>query len=136
MSSIANMGILIVESDPAMRAVLRDIVEQTGCVVREAKDLGVAVRKVHEVAPDLLIVSPYVDCMPGYDAANFLRQDCPGMDILMVAGFPADDRIENRARNLGIKTFPPPYHAQLLLEQVKQLLMARASRASQYSKSV
>ncbi len=125
MSSIANMGILILESDTVTRAVLRDILEQLGCVVRVAKDLGVAVKKVHEVAPDLLVVSPYIDCMSGYDAATFLRQDCPDMDILVVAGFAADDRVEHRVLNNAISIFPSPYSPELLVQKVKQLLTAR-----------
>src|SRR5271165_3302692 len=125
MSSIANLGILVLESDTVMRAVLRDILEQLGCVVRVAKDLGGAVKKVHELAPDLLVVSPYIDCMSGYDAAAFLRRDCPEMDILVVGGFPADDRLENRALNRAFGIFPAPYSPDLLVEKVKQLLTAR-----------
>ena len=125
MNNIGKMGILILESDSVMRSVLRDVVGQLGCVVRVAKDLGVAVRKIHKVEPDLLIVSPYLDGVSGDEAATFLRKDGPGMDILMVAGFPHDDRIENRLLNHGIQSFPPPYPEAALLEKVRELLTAR-----------
>jgi len=125
MNNIGKMGILILESDSVMRSVLRDILSPLGCVVRIAKDIGVAVRKIHEVEPDLLIVSPYLDGVSGDEAATFLRKDGPGMDILMVAGFPHDDRIENRMLNHGIHSFPPPYPKEALLQKVRELLTAR-----------
>jgi DNA-binding NtrC family response regulator len=128
MKTTSSTIILILESDAVLRSVLRDVLEATGYVIREAKDLGAAVLKAREAAPDLLVTGPYVDSISGYDAASFLRKDSPEMDILVVAGFPADDRIENRLLNHGFTSFPAPYTPALLLESVRKMLSARAER--------
>jgi DNA-binding NtrC family response regulator len=128
MKTTSSTIILILESDGVLRSVLRDILEQTGYVVRQAKDFGTAVLKAKEAAPDLLVTGAYVDSISGYDAANFIRKDCPEMDVLVVAGFPVDDRIENRLLNDAFSSFPASYDPALLLETVRKLLRARSER--------
>jgi len=120
--------ILILEPDAVLRSVLDDILNATGCVIRGAQDLGVAIDKAREAPPELLVTAHYVDCVSGYDAANIIRKYCPDMDVLVVSGFPADDRIDNRLLNNAFSSFPPPYRPALLLDHVRKLLQARAER--------
>ena len=120
--------ILILEPDGVLRSVLHDILNETGYVLRGAQDLGMAIDKAKEAPPELLVTAHYVDCVSGYDAANVIRKYCPDMDVLVVAGFPADDRIENRLLNNAFSSFPAPYDPSLLLDHVRRLLQARAER--------
>jgi DNA-binding NtrC family response regulator len=120
--------ILILEPDGVLRSVLHDILNDTGYVIRGAPDLGVAIDKAREAPPELLVTAHYVDCVSGYDAANVIRKYCPDMDVLVVAGFPADDRIENRLLNNASSSFPAPYNPSQLLHHVRKLLKTRAER--------
>jgi DNA-binding NtrC family response regulator len=120
--------ILILEADGVLRSVLEDILNATGYVIRGAPDLGLAIDKAREAPPELLVTGPYTDCLSGYDAANTIRKYCPDMDVLVVAGFPADDRIENRLLNNGFSSFPAAYNPSLLLDHVRKVLQARAVR--------
>jgi DNA-binding response OmpR family regulator len=84
--------------------------------------LGTAVDKLKLSKPDLLIVSPYVEDMSGYDAAIYLRTKCLGLPVLMVGGIIADDRIQNRLTLKGFDFFPKPFTPADLVAKVKDAL--------------
>ncbi len=85
-------------------------------------DLGTAVDRLKEGAPDLLIVRSYVEGIPGYDAATFLRRKCRGLRVLMLGGLIDDDRLQYRMTLEGFEVFPKPFTAAELLEKVKEVL--------------
>jgi DNA-binding response OmpR family regulator len=117
-----DTAILLLVSGPAMRQVLKETLEHQGYSVFPAGDLGTAVDKLKENTPDLLIVSPYVEDMSGYEAATFLRTKCPGVRVLMVGGLMDDDRLQNRLTLEGFDLFPKPFTAAELIDKVKDVL--------------
>ena len=73
-----NATILLLVSPAILRVVIQETLQHEGYIVYPAGDLGTAVDKLKESKPDLLIVSPYVEDMSGYDSASFLRTKCLG----------------------------------------------------------
>ena len=61
--------ILLLDSEPLMLAVVREVLEAAGYLVLPASDLGQAVDRLSEMRPDLLIARPYINSMPGRMAA-------------------------------------------------------------------
>ncbi len=116
--------ILLLSSEPVVRLVIREVLERAGYVVMSTGDLGVAVERMGECRPDLLIISPYVESISGYDAAKYLRSRCTDMRVLMVAGLLADDRLQYRAELEKVELFPKPFTAAELLARVKEVLTA------------
>ncbi len=114
--------ILLLTSDPVVRSVIRDALEHGGYSVVAVGDLGTAVDRLKEFTPDLLVIRSYVEGIPGYDAATFLRTRCPGLPVLMVGGLIDDDRLVYRMSLEGFEVFPKPYTAAALLEKVKDVL--------------
>jgi DNA-binding response OmpR family regulator len=114
--------ILVLISDSVARVVIQETLEHAGYSVMAAGDLGTAVQRVNESKPDLLIISPYVEDMSGYDTAKFLRTKCHGLPVLMLAGLIDDDRLEYRLALEGFAVFPKPYSAAELLAKVKDVL--------------
>jgi hypothetical protein len=53
----------------------------------------------------------------GHEAAKYLRTKNPGMDVLMLAGLPEDDRIRNSAALKRFDIFPPPFPAARLIKK-------------------
>ncbi len=117
-----NATILLLTSDPVVRSVIRDALEHGGYSVVAVGDLGTAVDRLKEFTPDLLVIRSYVEGIPGYDAATFLRTRCPGLPVLMVGGLIDDDRLVYRMSLEGFEVFPKPYTAAALLEKVKDVL--------------
>lgn len=114
--------ILLLVSAPILRLVVKETLEHAGYSVFAAGDLGTAVDKLKESKPDLLVISPYVQDMSGYDAATFLRTKCPGVLVLVMSGLMDDDRIQNRLTLQGFEVFPKPFTAAELVEKVKDVL--------------
>jgi CheY-like chemotaxis protein len=121
-SPLMKTTILLLVSDPVVRLVLQETLEQEGYTVLATGDLGQAVDRLKEIAPDLLIIRSYVDGLPGHDAAVYLRTKCPKMKVLFVGGLLDDDRLQTREELQGFAVFPKPYSAAELLEKVKEVL--------------
>jgi DNA-binding response OmpR family regulator len=114
--------ILLLVSDSVARVVIQETLEHGGYSVMPAGDLGTAVKRLSESKPDLLIISPYIEDMSGYDTAKFLRTKCHGLPVLMLTGLMDDDRLEYRLALEGFAVFPKPYSAAELLLKVKDVL--------------
>ncbi len=123
-----NTLILLLISDPGMRTVVGDSLSSQGYLVRTAGDIGTAVDRLKESTPDLLIIRPYINSMPGHEAVSYLRTLSPGLRVLMVGGLIDDDRLSYRDALRNIHVFPKPFTAGQLLEAVQEALTAVGRR--------
>ncbi|MGA7917506.1 MAG: response regulator [Candidatus Acidiferrales bacterium] len=119
---MVNALILLLVSDTVGRLVMQETLEHGGYVVMAAGDLGTAVKRMAEAEPNLLIISPYIEDISGYEAATFLRTKCHGLRVLMLGGLIADDRLQNRLTLEGFEIFPKPFPADALLAKVQEVL--------------
>jgi CheY-like chemotaxis protein len=117
-----TVNILLVDSDPVMRAAFRDALQSPGYWIVEAGDLGVAVDRLNEAHPDLLIIRPYISGMTGRTAAKYLRSRQHGLLVLIVGGFVEDERLENHGAVEEFFTFPQAFSRSALLAKVKDVL--------------
>ena len=120
--SAPDAVILLLDSDPQMRAVLRDALASSGSLVVTAGDLGEAVDRVNEMRPDLLITRPYINSMPGRMAADYLRGKRHGLPVLIVSGFLDADQtnIQNTVDDFYV--FPKPFSRDELLAKIRDVL--------------
>jgi DNA-binding response OmpR family regulator len=117
-----NTLIMLLISDADMSAVIRETLAAQGYLVRATSEIGVAVDRLKEFTPDLLIIRPYINSMPGHEAAKYLRTKCPGLRILMVGGLIDDVRLSYRDALQNIHIFPKPFTAEQLLQAVRDVL--------------
>jgi DNA-binding NtrC family response regulator len=115
------MLILLLNSEPVGSEVLKEALEGAGHVVMARHTLGSAVDTLNTTRIDLLITSPYVDNIPGHNAAKYLREKNPKMPVLIVAGLLDDDRLTYRADLEHFAIFPPPFTAAQLLKKVGEV---------------
>ena len=117
--------ILLLGSEPVVRSVIKEVLERAGHVVLATGSLEVAVDTLAYGTINLLITHPYIDNIPGHEAAKYLRTRNPKkMGVLIVAGLLADDRLLYRADIEGFEIFPPPFTAAQLVEKVEEVLKA------------
>lgn len=121
-SSLQNASILLLASDPVMRPVLHETLQQAGCLVVSVDGLGPAVERLKQMRPDLLIVRPYINSMPGRTAARHLRTWCPGLPVLIVGGFMDDERIKVPNEIDEFHLFPKLWSRDELLNKVREVL--------------
>ena len=122
LSDPPNATILLLDSEPVMRAALHDALENAGYLVVTAGDLGEALDRLAETPPDLLITRPYINSMPGRIAADYLRSKQNGLAVLLVAGFLEDDRVNVQNAVEEFHTFPKPFRRDELVAKVKDVL--------------
>jgi DNA-binding NtrC family response regulator len=106
---------------------MKEVLEGAGYGILTAGDLGTAVDMLAECPIDLLLTHPYIEDIPGHEAAN-LRARNRGMGVLMVAGFLKDDRLEYREELEDFEIFPAPFPAAQLLEKVEEALKIARER--------
>lgn len=122
--------ILLLCSEPLVRSVMKDALGQAGYIVQATGDLGTAVDTLADSKIDLLIIYPYVESIPGHEAAKYLRGKNPKMGVLVVAGLLKDERLQDRAELEGFEIFPPPFTAAQLMEKVEEAVNAARERAA------
>jgi DNA-binding response OmpR family regulator len=127
--SAPDASILLLDSESVMRAGLCDALESAGYLVVTARDLGEAVDRLTEMRPDLLITRPFINSMPGWTAANYLRTKRHGLPVLIVAGFMDDDRVKVRDAVGEFHTFPQPFTRDELVAKVKEVLSVVRKKA-------
>jgi DNA-binding NtrC family response regulator len=113
---------MLLISDADMRTVIEDHLTSHGYLVQSTSDIGFAVDRLKEGAPDLLIIRPYINSMPGHEAVKFLRSRCPGLRVLMVGGLIDDARLSYRDLIQNIHIFPRPFSPDQLLQAVQEAL--------------
>jgi DNA-binding response OmpR family regulator len=121
-TDVIPKAIMLLISDPVVRAVIKEVLENHGYQVLSTSTLGAAVDTLKDCRPELLITRGYVDNLPGYEAAVYLRKKVPGLPVLMLSGFPDDDRLTNRATLNGFGMFPKPYTVDELMAKVEQVM--------------
>jgi DNA-binding NtrC family response regulator len=117
-----NTLIMLLISDPDMRSIIEDHLTRAGYLVQMTSEIGTAVDRMKEDAPDLLIIRPYINSMPGHEAVKFLRTKTRGLRVLMVGGLIDDERLSYRDLIENINVFPKPFSAEQLLEAVQEAL--------------
>jgi DNA-binding NtrC family response regulator len=120
--------VLIVDSYSVMRAALRDALQNGGYLVVTAGELGSAVDRLSEVEPDLLIIPPYINGMPGHLAADYLRSRHPGLPVLILGGLIEDERIATENTIREFHTYPKPFSREELLGEIGRILKYESER--------
>ena len=117
-----NPTILLLISDRLVLTVIKETLEREGMFVAAAGDIGLAVDRMAETPPDLLIAGAYTSEISGHEAATYLRSKRPGLKILIVGGFLDDDRLRNRDELAGFDVFPARFTAAQLVTKVTGML--------------
>lgn len=120
--ALITTTILLLVSDPLVRCVFEETLEEEGYMVYATGDLGQAVDRLKGCTPDLLITRTYVQSMPGHEAAMYLLTKCPTMRVLMLGGLLDDDRLRNREALQGFDIYPKLYTTAEMLREVKYVL--------------
>ena len=114
--------ILVLDPEPVVRSTITAILQRHGYTVRSTENLEQAIAAIKQSPPDLLITNIYVPGTTGHDAAKFLKEHCPQMEVLMVTGLPDADGVRKRVNEQQYEIFPKPFKPSDLTEKVKTIL--------------
>lgn len=119
--------ILVVDDDPSVRLLLRELLERAGATVSEAADGQAALADLAAVAPDLIVLDVAMPGMDGWQTLERLR-DMTDAPVLMLTGHDAElEKVRGLlagADDWVVK----PFGRQELLARISAL-MRRAARS-------
>jgi len=119
--------ILLVDDDPGIRMICRDVLEAHGYLAREAADGEKAIVEARKFRPDLVLVDVMMPDMDGFQLAQKLRGDretsLTPIIFLSARGQTAD---KVRAFKLGAEDYlVKPFDAAELVARVERALIRR-----------
>lgn len=116
--------ILIVDDEPTVRALVRDVLELDGYDIVEAPDGVAALAAVQEHQPNLMVLDVMMPGMSGLDVLRELRRERSGTElpiILLTAA--SDDDTTWAGWTAGASVFlPKPFDPSHLLDWVERLI--------------
>ncbi len=121
----ANARILVIDDDELIRDTLRDVLEEAGYRVVEARDGAMGVRK-HKANPcDLVITDIIMPEKEGLETIVELKRDYPQLRIIAVSGGGRVQKFDflSLAEQFGAdRILQKPFKNTELLETVRTLL--------------
>jgi CheY-like chemotaxis protein len=124
--------ILIIDDEPRILSLLREMLESAGHLVVEAQDGAVALRwwrdHSHEQTIDLIITDILMPEKDGIEVIQQIRQLAPNTKVIAISGHSEVVRIPflEVAKRLGaVRTISKPFTMQTLLNAVQAALDER-----------
>ncbi len=125
--------ILLADDSPQALRLAEQILKAQGLEVVSVTDGAVAMRRLADVKPDVLIADLYLPTKNAFDLARFMKSEPGFRDIgIIFAAAPIDQFNEADAKNAGADhILRKPFEASLLLGAVQKLIERRNSEAKQ-----
>jgi len=122
--------ILVADDSPQALRLAEQILTSGGLEVVSVTDGAIALRRLADVNPDILITDVYLPTKNGFDLARFLRSQPKYNHIRVIfAAAPIDQFNEQDAKNAGADVIlRKPFEASALLGAVQELLKEAAAR--------
>lgn len=116
--------ILLVEDEDTLRRVMRDLLEQDGYVIHEARDGSEALEQVDRHAPDLVLLDLNLPNVDGYTVLSQLRSREHTRDLpVIVLTARGDEDNEVRVLGLGANDFlTKPFRPRALAARIDALI--------------
>jgi PAS domain S-box-containing protein len=125
----AAMTVLVVEDEPAVRAVVVRSLEYGGFRVLQASDAAVALQVAdREGRPDLVLTDLMMPGIGGAEVARRLKTRWPGLPVLFMSGYSAEDlRRQGLVDPEGV-IIQKPFKPDALLRSVNLVLATPTSK--------
>ncbi len=121
--------ILLADDSPQALRLAEQILKEQGCEVVSVTDGATALRRLHDVNPDLLIADVFLPTRNAFEVTRFLRSQEQYRHLPVIfAAAPADEFNEQDATNAGADVIlRKPFEASALLGAVQKLLEKAAA---------
>jgi len=118
--------ILIADDSPAVRTVMRQLLESPDWEIVEVENGQQALAKAWEVRPSVIILDLVMPVMDGLTAAREISKILPETPLLMHT-LHWSPQIELEAQKVGVRRVVPKATGEVLLSVVQQLLASGPS---------
>ena len=112
--------ILITDDDPAVRSVVRRLLESEGYSnISEAADGNEGVAVSRKINPDLIMMDYYMGGMDGLEATRKIKEEMPAINVIVMTGQPMPSLVKD-CMSAGASSFIiKPFDRKELMNVVK-----------------
>ncbi len=117
--------VLIIDDEPQIRAMLRQMLERIGLTVSDAPDGKAALQLQQKNPADLIITDIIMPEKEGLETIIEMKRLCPGVKIIAMSGGGRNEPRDylNLAKKLGAaRTFAKPIAQNDLISAIRELL--------------
>lgn len=114
-------SILVVDDEPSLLALAKAVLTQQGYKVLCGASGSEALNLLRNNTVDLVISDVIMPGMNGYELADKIQLEFPGMKILIVSGFDETSHVDEVNQVLRSQALAKPYSSRDLLERVREL---------------
>ncbi|MBV9403964.1 MAG: response regulator [Acidobacteriaceae bacterium] len=127
-AAVNGATILLVEDEPSLRALAREVLKEAGYRVVEASNGKDALRISQELEtePGLLLTDVVMPEMSGLQLAEELRRKWPSLAVLYTSGYTDHALLQRNVLRQDMPFLQKPYMPGSLLEQVGNVLASSA----------
>jgi CheY-like chemotaxis protein len=114
----------MVEDDPSVRILVRDVLEELGYSVVEAKDANVAIDALSGAERfDLMVTDVGLPGMNGRQLAEIARGRFPDLPILFVTGYAENAAIRSGFLGTNMDMITKPFQIDALAAKINSILV-------------
>jgi len=119
--------ILVLEDDPAVRALVREVLHGSGYRVLEASTVAEALRicEQHAAEIPLMVTDVVMPEMSGPEVALRVQPVRPGMRVLYMSGYLDDAVVRHGVLDAGLDFIQKPFAPLALVHKVREILERR-----------
>ncbi len=119
--------VLVVDDDPAMRALLRDWLEREGYAVLEEPSGERLLAAARTARFDVVILDKEMSDPGGFEVLPDFRRQCPETPVILITAF-GGSRVADEAVRLGAYRYlEKPFQLGAILEVVQEATRDRAA---------
>ena len=120
------MKILLVDDEPDILLLYRQMLEGNGYEVTEARNGKEVLKKIADEAFDLVVMDLHMPKMDGFETIREMRKDGQRVPVIVMTGHYPEDVVEDRTRGLGVEAvLRKPVMITTLMNEVNRMLDAR-----------
>lgn len=125
-----NAAVLVVDDEPALVSLTREILQRHGYFVVTASSGEEALMRLAEQKIDLLISDVVMPTMDGFDLAQKVQRRFPNVKIQLISGYAEAHAREGELTRLEETMLYKPVPSAELLQRVRDVLNERSSTES------
>ncbi|MCA1995837.1 MAG: PAS domain S-box protein [Armatimonadetes bacterium] len=114
--------VLVVEDEESMRTFLRSVLGSLGYAVEAAANAEEALARLRSDPPDLVLTDLVMPGLSGAELAERIGRDYPGLPVLLMSGYTAQEPLTKEAMEL--RFLPKPFTITELANKVREALQA------------
>ena len=122
MSTVPEARILLVDDDADIRHIVHRVLSGNEYSVTTCENASEALSYLEQHSCDLVISDIRMPGMNGIALVQEISQKCPGLAIVLIGAYPADEPDLEAVRQVVTGFLPKPFAVDELLQLVNQVL--------------